>query len=176
MSGKNEVELTFKTDDLGGVRERALSLGFLPEGKKHQKDTFHIRQGTARDGSTTYLRVRSEDGTCRLEYHKTVSPIECEETEVSIRGSDERNVSYILEEIGYPVLIILEKDRETLRKGEFILTLDDVKGLGTYVEIETRGTESEKRPALEQVARELGFNPGDAVLAGYVNMLAERTP
>ncbi len=168
----NELELKFACEDLEAARERAERIGFAFVHEKTQQDTFYINGDKGPDGVRVFLRLREQQGGASLDYHRVLSDLESEETEVGV--DEPEKMKRIMAMLGMPVLVVVRKRRVTLRRGEYNLVLDRVDGLGDFAEIETFGAGSEEiEERIKAMARELGLGaqvPG----AGYSELLTAR--
>ena len=61
--------------------------------------------------------------------------------------------------------------------GRFLICFDEVESLGRFVEIEALDVEDESSASaqLEDFARSLGFDPGEADIRGYPALVLEAT-
>ena len=85
----------------------------------------------------------------------------------------------ILQAIGYaPAEPEVIKDRTMLKKGRITACLDDVHGLGTFLEVEILvERDEEKEDALRQIERilnEIGYQISDTVQTSYLSMLQKK--
>jgi adenylate cyclase class 2 len=70
----------------------------------------------------------------------------------------------------------VKKTREHYSYNGFIVTLDSVEGLGSYVEIEIQGTEDDIDPLRNEaksVLRNLGGDPDATIQTSYLSMLLD---
>lgn len=80
----------------------------------------------------------------------------------------------MLEGLGFMVAGEVEKKRSHYHKGEVTCCVDQVTGLGEFLEIEILAPEEEYESALEQIQtllRELGYTLGDTIRKSYLSML-----
>lgn len=85
----------------------------------------------------------------------------------------------ILEELTFlPVPCTVRKTRFTYTRGKITAAVDQVEGLGDYLELEIIGQGVEQRPAslkeLEAVMKELGYEQKDTVRISYLSMLLKK--
>ena len=83
----------------------------------------------------------------------------------------------LLVSLGYTPLVTVEKRRVEGIVDGYQLSVDDVPGLGHFVEIEAvraEGNVVETRAALEEYARSLGLDPSTEDLRGYPYLLLAR--
>jgi predicted adenylyl cyclase CyaB len=164
-------ELKCRCGDLEGVRSRAFALGARDVGVLEQVDTFfpapegRVKLREFGEGGGELIAYRRPDGT-------------------EARGSD-----YLLYQVPEPerlreVLAFALGTRAVVRKRRRLLLwrhtrihLDQVEGLGAFVELETvmtGQTDAEARAELEQVAAALGLDACELVSQAYVDLLEEQ--
>lgn len=90
---------------------------------------------------------------------------------------DDEAMAGILAGLGFEPAATVAKERESYRLGAYSLTLDQVEGLGTFVEIDR---EVDEEPAIEaareeavELLRELGLDPADQIRTSYLGLLLE---
>ena len=146
-----------------------------------QRDTYY--DAPHRDFAATdeALRVRRTTGEASDETRLTYKgPLvegagkTREEHETTVADDDE--TAAILDGLGFTPAAVVEKRRERWRLDGYCVVLDDVTDLGQYVEVERRGQVSESEVdtahrGAEQVLRDLGLNPDDAVRTSYLGLL-----
>lgn len=75
------------------------------------------------------------------------------------------------------VAVVVDKRREIYRAGNVKLHLDEVAGLGTFVEVEAIATEDQPEPTLHAQCSAwldaLGVRPEDLVAGSYADLLAD---
>ncbi len=138
-----EVELKFKLENKKETEERLRHIGALPENEvEYQKDTYYVpahRDFFAEDVVSEWLRLRESNGKVQLNYKRWL-PIgakkqtHCEEYETNI--SDVIAVKRILYYLNFKEIVVVEKERKTWKYENFIISLDTVKELGCFIEIE----------------------------------------
>ena len=177
-----EVEVKVPAEH-GPVRERLAEQGATFLGRVEQADTYF--DAPHRDFAETdeALRVRrvTEDGVvdARLTYKgplveaasKTRSEIE---TGVQ-SGSD---ATLIFEALGFEPVATVEKTRDRYDLDDYRVVLDDVSGLGEYVEVEQETPEDEDavdqaREGAFDLLRSLGLDPDDQIRTSYLGLLLE---
>ena len=168
-----ELEMKFKCDDLESIKEKLIANSFMLDKIKHQIDTYFIVNETQEDGTRDYLRVREDKkkNFISLDYHKVLSLLETDEVEVDIK--DKEKIIKILKLLGKNIQCEVDKQREQHKKDNVIVTLDIVKDLGSFVEIEINGElnpENEKK--LIDVMKLLGLEEQHRVKKqGYPDLL-----
>ncbi|MFB6243027.1 MAG: class IV adenylate cyclase, partial [Halobaculum sp.] len=84
----------------------------------------------------------------------------------------------VLDGLGYEPAATVEKRRERFELDGYTVTLDDVTGLETFVEVEREATEAEietVREGARALLSELGLDPAEQIRTSYLGLvLAER--
>jgi len=129
-----EVEVKYRAN-LGKVRERVLALGFSPRGVSEEVDTYF--QHPCRDFAATdeALRVRVSGRSAVLTY-KGPRVGAGAKTRVEVSTSAEPSVVELLERLGFVKVAVVKKRREYYEGLGVLVSLDEVEGLGEFVEIE----------------------------------------
>ena len=151
--------------------------GFKKEKRKHQIDTYFIN-GEIIDGKKTWLRIREDKikKTFSCDLHRLNSPISTEEIEIVLNTHDDVNKMYkIIETLGYSIKCIVDKERNVYKKGDIEISLDNVNGLGNFIEIEINGEENQENLIrLKKTAKQLGLSIAKQIKNGYPNLLQEK--
>lgn len=98
-----------------------------------------------------------------------------EESELPI-GSVAEGKAFLVA-LGYRSLVVVDKTRTEAKLDGFIVAVDEIPGLGFFVEIEAdeaRGTIEETRAALVDYASSLGLDPSSEDHRGYPYMMIRR--
>ena len=134
-----ELEMKFKCEDTESVKEKLIENSFTLDKIKHQIDTYFIVNETQEDGTRDYLRVREDKkkNVISLDYHRVLSLLETDEVEVEV--VDKEKTMKILKLLDKNIQCEVDKQREQYKKDSVIVTIDIVKDLGTFVEIEING-------------------------------------
>ncbi len=169
MEGANRnIEIKCRCADLEVVREKALAMGAAEKGVLLQEDVFfrapraRLKLRVVEGGRAELISYRRPDvtGTRGCDY-------------VVVPAADpallEEALSHALERDG-----AVRKRRRLLLLGNTRIHLDEVEGLGAFVELETvlsGRSDGEGREEMESVARGLGLDPMDAVPVPYLELL-----
>ncbi len=151
-----EVEIKAKIKDPSEVRNKLSALTYL--GKRVERDVYFnydCKGGCCRDFSRTdeAIRLRRVNGRCVLTYkgpRLSVSTKVREEIELEV--SDCEAVEKFLKKLCLKPVIVIEKTRESWKRGDITITLDYVKELGWFIEIEKIVA---SRDEVEKVTNEL---------------------
>lgn len=166
-----ELEMKFKANQ--DFSQFLIDNGFLEKKHKHQIDTYYIVDEVI-DDTRSWLRFREdkESGKGSLDFHKLISEYATDETEVSILSEDAEKIRSILKSLGHNIKCVVDKDRKAFKRGDVEITLDNVKSLGHFVEIEIMGEENKENIArLKAIAKAMGLDEEDRISEGYPEML-----
>ena len=165
------VEIKARCEDHGAVRRALESVGARREGLDHQVDTyfrvpsgrFKLREGRI-ENSLIYYRRDNREGPKR--------------SEVTLARVDPASGLGPALRAGLEVLVVVDKQREIWFADNVKLHLDDVVGLGRFVEIEAIDRdgslgEVRLREQCEHFMDLLGIREGDLVDRSYSDLLLE---
>jgi adenylate cyclase class IV len=162
------IESKFRCSDHEGMARRALGIGARDEGLLQQRDQFYgVPQGRLK------LRVFGDGRSELISYDRDDTP-EARASEYSLHATSDAST---LDEVLSRALSrtgSLEKSRRLLIHGNTRIHLDDVVGLGRFVELETvihGRTESEAEREHGEVIRALGLGALERISVGYVDLM-----
>lgn len=151
-----EVEIKVKLENHVEIKEKVSKLGNLVKSIK-QIDDYYIP--TQRDfflhkpHPVEFLRIRTNPDKTVFEYTKTINMREsgdydyAEEYETEISNADE--LRKILNFLDFKKVITVEKQREYWICKDIEVALDEVKGLGHFIEAEAKGDFKDEKEAKE---------------------------
>ena len=175
--GMLEVEIKSRVRDLGEIRERLILSHATPSVRIHERDVYF--NAPDRDFGITdeALRLRYSDGKAVLTYkgpkRKEYRFKAREELSTIVEsGSD---TELILERLGFTRVAEVEKWREYYSYKGALVSLDDVSGLGHFIEIEAGPTPAGEHPEdlVRNIAEELGIE-GKPILSSYLELLLSK--
>jgi adenylate cyclase class 2 len=177
----NEIEVKAKLRDKEKVLEYIKNSGAEFLGKKHQRDIVFwpnnirkIEDGTNLLG-INYLRIRNQSSEKGKKVIFTLkqpqsNQSDCKEHEIEIKEEDIQNLESIILTLGFYEFCITEKDRETYKMGDIEICVDDVIGLGSYIELEKFGTHEETKriqTELQDILESWEIQKEDCIYDGY---------
>ncbi|MEL9990732.1 MAG: class IV adenylate cyclase [Thermoproteus sp.] len=169
-----EVELKFRAD-IDKVREELLRLGASLLEKKEEVDIYY--QHPCRDFAKTdeALRVRLSGGSAEVSY-KGPRLASSAKTRLELTATAEGDVERILEALGFKRVAAIKKKREYYTYGPLTISLDDVEGLGQFVEVEALASSEVSVKAAEAEIRALAERLGlkERVDATYLELYLQR--
>lgn len=176
-----EVELKVRAAH-DPIRERLERLGATHEATVEQIDTYYDAPHRTFAETDEALRLRRErpragpieskteltykgpligDGTKTREEHET-------------RVADGEAMDAALRGLGFEAAHVVEKVRRRYDLREYVITLDHVRELGEFVEVEKSVSEADVDDAREgaiELLGELGLDPEDGITTSYLGLL-----
>jgi len=175
-----EVELKFVVSDPEGI-VRILDKEATPGPTTQQIDTYYnhpARDFLAAHPVKEWLRVRESPKGASLNYkcwHKGEQVVSCDEHETKI--SDAAATKLLLLALGFTELIVVDKTRRTWHHRGVEYALDQVRGLGGFLEVEAKGDFADVKDAtsaIYQHVQELHLTLGPQDFKGYPYLLLEK--
>lgn len=177
-----EVEVKVRADH-EGVRAALAGIDATRVERVVQEDTYYAAPDRDFAETDEALRIRRErsDGErdARLTYKGPLVESESKTREEFETGVDDgAAMGDILERLGYDPVATVRKERERYEYGGYEVVLDDVDGLGEFVEIETEASasslEAERTGAIEIMGL-LDLDPREQLQTSYLELLLEAT-
>lgn len=95
--------------------------------------------------------------------------------EIKLRVDDFNAAVELLKKLGFREAGRVVKNRKIYRAGNAIICLDDVEGLGKFVEIEIECDDLEKgKQKVFGIAEKLGFDRKESIRKSYLEMVLEK--
>jgi adenylate cyclase class 2 len=173
-----EYEVKIRVGSLRPLRARLATLGNRPAARLIERDLYF--NAPTRDFGRTdeALRIRSTEEGTSLTYKGPklgLAGVKARE-ELIVTLDPGEAMGEILSRLGFTRTAVVEKTRETYRVEGTIVALDEVKGLGSFVEIEAPPglAEHEAIALISRVRREIEVE-GEETTLSYLEMnLAKR--
>ncbi|WP_049980509.1 class IV adenylate cyclase [Halolamina rubra] len=179
-----EVELKVEADH-ERVRDALEAAGATPVDHVRQVDTYYDAPQREFADTDEALRLREEtqldadgqarDTTTKITYKGPLveqASKTREEHETAVDNADA--AAGILDGLGFEPAATVAKERERFELDGYTVTLDAVDDLGSFVEVEREGAESEieaLRTGAVELLRELGLEPDDQIRTSYLGLL-----
>jgi adenylate cyclase class 2 len=135
-----EIEVKAYAEDLAAIEARLQRLGAVFIGAVHQADRYfnHPQRDFAHTDEA--LRIRVADNRAFMTYKgRKRDMLSKTREEIEVAVGDAAATMRLLERLGFTPVAAVRKLRREYELGEFTVCLDDVAGLGTFVEVEARG-------------------------------------
>ena len=167
------VEIKARVCDFETLRRRVEALSNKPVEIIDQLDTFYI---TPR--GRLKLRVLAPDYCELIQYSRADDSAAKTSTYDIVRSDDPASFSRILES-ALPIRGVITKRRHLYLIGQTRIHLDEVEGLGTFMELEvvlSRGQTSEYGAAIaNDLMEKLGISPEHLISGAYIDLLEDPT-
>ena len=164
------VEIKARVADLPAVRAAALAVGARPVWVREQTDRYYRLDGSRR------LKLRSWPGGAELIRYERAEDHGVRPSDYEITPVRDEAAGVCLVPKGEP-LVVVRKRRELLLVDNVRIHLDEVDGLGTFLELEAvldqAHDEADAYAAVDRIMRALGIVPVDLVRASYAELLRE---
>lgn len=165
----SNIEIKARARDFEEIRRRAESLSDTPVEVIPQEDIFFntekgrlkLRVLALNLGQLIYYTRPDQEGPKRSEYHIYETP-------------DPENLSRVLE-LAYGIRGVVKKTRYLYLVGQTRVHLDEVEGLGQFMELEVimgeGQSDSEGQAIAEDLMSRLGVERGDLLEGAYMDLL-----
>ena len=178
-----EVEVKLPVTDLDKIKSQLIEAGFKESGRIEEHDTyFDNQQGDIRANDEA-LRVRETkdylSGRIRAQINfkgKKMDACTMTREELETGVEDGAVCKNILQALGYmPVDPEVVKERTVMCKDPVTASLDNVHGLGEFLELEILTDSEEKKDAalgqIKNILNHLGYQISDTVRKSYLSMI-----
>lgn len=176
-----EIELKVQADHTP-VRDRLQDRDAEHVGTVHQVDTYYDHPARSFPATDEALRIRHEkadngQSVARLTYKgPLVESASKTRKEIETEVGDAEALDATLRALGFDPVPEVSKERKRFAIGEYTVTLDAVEDVGTFVEVESQGTEDEietVREGARDLLRDLGLDPENHVRTSYLELVLD---
>jgi adenylate cyclase, class 2 len=182
-----EVELKYRLHDPEGVLTRLIARGAARRVEAAQVDVYFDHPSRRFGKTDEALRIRWDDQDGLAATYKgprlDLKSKSREEIEIGLKGgeSDLEEAARLLGRLGFREVRRVPKRRTTflvtMADREIAVSIDDVDGIGLFVELELladAGAWLTARESLERLALALGLKPEDSERRSYLELLLDR--
>lgn len=175
---KKEIEVKARVRDKMKLIERIESLNISLSQEIHQQDETFVDDNfgdyAKLQTGKNILRIRKNDSKYIFTLKQPQkNELDCIEKETEISKPEELRQAIIL--MGYKPMVKINKIRRKAKYGDYEICLDEVEGLGTYIEVEmiTDDTEDSEyiQSQLFNFLETLGVNRSDQENHGYDTLI-----
>jgi adenylate cyclase, class 2 len=154
-----EIEIKAHCDNHGAVREKILSLGGILQEKLRECDTYFNHPSRNFASTDEAVRIRNEGEKNILTYKgPKLGGRSKTRFEVEVEFKDADSMRCILEKLGFAAIGEIVKVRELYILYDVTICLDNVEGLGNFVELEKIDKDRDKvENELFSIAENLGL-------------------
>ncbi|MCX9076323.1 MAG: class IV adenylate cyclase [Candidatus Methanoperedens sp.] len=174
-----EVEIKAHVDDPKQVEREIIAIGAAPIGTENQADTYYNTLSRDFGKTDEALRIRVQDDRYFLTYKgPKLDNVSKTRKESQVEISDPESMGDILTSLGFFPAATVIKKRKNYRIGDFFISLDDVRTLGTFIEIEISLKNSknyeEKVESIFKFIERLGISRESTIRKSYLEMILEK--
>jgi adenylate cyclase class 2 len=172
---KNEIEVKAKVEDLDNIISKLEEIGCILNQPVAQDDCVYNKKGVnLKDHShgAPVLRIREQMGRITFTLKKNRSnELDCIEKEVDV--SDKNKLEEIIELLDFEKTVEVHKKRRRGKYNDYEICLDEVEGMGSFIEVEKISDEDGEKVQNElfNFLKTLGIRDEDRVLIGYDSMM-----
>ncbi len=169
------IEVEVKARSKPDILQRIKALGAVLIGIEHHRDIYFNSPVRDFRESDEALRIRVKEEGSRLTYKGPKLDSETKSRkELTIKIDDPEAMMQILQSLGFVPSGEVVKNRVKYALGDVIFAMDDVSGLGSFIEIEIAGGNDwpEKKILLQDLMTKLGL--GESIRKSYLELLLER--
>jgi adenylate cyclase class 2 len=167
-----EVEAKFPYRE--GVEEKVREIAELII-EKYEKDVYFAHP--CRDFAQTdeAVRIRQDVEGITLTYKGPKVDAETKSREeVKLKVYDFDAARTFLGKLGFSDVAEVRKLRRIYGMGDAIICLDDVEGLGRFVEIEVEADNIEAKERVFQIAERLGYSKSESIRESYLELILQK--
>jgi adenylate cyclase class 2 len=169
-----EMELKMQVDDLAPIRSRLDALGAMFSRRTAERDIYFNAPDRDLGARDEALRIRYSDAEAVITYkgpkRKDLAFKAREEMATTV--GEGRVLEEILIRLGFFRVAAVEKVRENYQYRGATISLDEVGGLGPFIEIEVmaEGDYSQAQTRIDEIQNELGLEGGIPLLTSYLEI------
>ncbi len=181
-----EVEIKLKINNIEQVKKQLGEIGFVWEGAEREEDVyFDNEEGRIRrNGQAFRVRiitdhVRGKTKTVMTFKGKKLDTQTMTRKELETGVGNADTAIAIIKALGYePVKPWVVKERENFKRNAITASIDQVQGLGDFLELEILIPDHESRAQameiLEEVLEKLGYSMKNSLQTSYLSMLQKQ--
>jgi adenylate cyclase, class 2 len=178
-----EVERKYTLADPERLIGRLTDLGATPAPSVHQIDSYYNaphRDFLGPDVISEWLRLREQPGKTSINYKRWLPEgaavkTHCDEYESAVTDLEALRRTFAA--LDFTPMVVVDKVRQEWRLDDVVVALDQVAGLGSYVEFEFDGDAETVKDALDRLRKfvaTLGIELGEPLNHGYPHLLLGR--
>ncbi len=172
-----EVEVKAKIVNEGVIMRKLHSLRFEFSTPIIQHDSIYLHNSLSSYDNivpgTNVLRIRKQQCKIKFTLKKAVeNELSCIEHEIEL--NDANQMKKMLEYLNYKCMVEVKKIRKKAYLNGITICVDNVEGLGSFIEVEKITEDEESKNVQEELFLflvSLGVLPEDRVLQGYDTMM-----
>lgn len=166
------IEVEVKARAPQGIEERLSAIGALPFAEENQTDIYFSSPYHDFKRTDQALRIRTKESGSYLTYKgPKLDPETKSRREITVSLDDPKAAVEILSSLGFLPAATVFKRRRKYRLGRITIALDDVQGLGSFIEVEASGSEDyeAEKKAVCDILHMLGIS--QSITQSYLELL-----
>ncbi len=174
-----EVEVKAQVKDKTLLEDRLSTEGILLSESRTQIDHVFVKDVSSVEAfykNAIFIRIREQDNEApMLTLKKKRQELASLEYETEIEST--AAMSHILEQLDFVHALTIRKTRAKARHGEYTICIDDVEGLGTFIEIEKLVEDGDIKSIQSELfafLQSLGVTENERVLDAYDTLLLKK--
>lgn len=171
-----EIEVRARISDASKIKDLLQTKAEFVESSS--ENDLYLRHESDVERSLV-LRIRRKENRSFLTFKGKSKGDDTAWLDVDLPLSHPDDLENLLLGSGYTEVVRINKHRSTYQGQDFEINLDEIDNLGSFIEIEGRGTDS-NRTAVEQKITQyliaLGVQKSDIIRKGYVTLMLEKIP
>ncbi len=167
-----EVKFPYREDVEKKIEEMA---EFVIEKFEHDLYFNHPCRDFRKSDEAVRVRKDSEGITITYKGPKVDSETKSRE-EIKLRVNSFENAVEMLERLGFAPVKEVKKLRKIYRYKNAIVCVDNVEGLGRFVEIEIESESIDAKEDVFRIAKMLGYGRDESIRESYLEMILKNNP
>lgn len=169
-----EIEAKARVRDRVALVEGIEAQGAIPQGTRIQRDVYYAHPDRDFSQTDEALRVRETGGEYRLTYKgPKLDQVTKTREELEVKIEDLDKMIGILTRLGFTEVGRVEKQRTSYTLGDYRVMVDDVVGLGCYIEVEKKAEDYEPQELIDLLAK-LGVDREDVERRSYLELILDK--
>lgn len=175
-----EIEVKARLGDPKNTERSIIALGAVPLGIEKHVDTYYSAPHCDFGETDEALRIRVVDGKYFLTYKgPKLDRVSKTRKEFEVEINDVGTIGNILSSLGFQPVATIVKKRKKYRLGNFSIDLDEVKNLGSFIEIElmvkSQDNHEEKVESIFKFLDKIGIGRASTIRKSYLELLKENS-
>lgn len=169
------IEVEVKARRGPDALDKILAMGAVLKGAEHHHDIYFNSPNRDFRRTDEALRIRIKEEGARLTYKGPKLDMRTKSRlELTVKLDDPTAMETILTELGFRPSGEVRKQRTKYTLGEITFALDDVEGLGSFLEIEASAEDdwADEQGKVLEILRLLG--QGESIRKSYLELLEEQ--
>jgi adenylate cyclase class 2 len=172
---KSEIEVKAKVRDVNNLVLKLKDIGCFLNEPVAQEDSIYNKKGidlSSHSHGTSVLLIREQKERITFTLKKNRSnDLDCIEKEIEV--TDKNTLEEMIELLDYEKTVEVHKKRQRGKYGDYEICLDEVEGLGFFIEVEKMSDEDGEKVQNElfDFLKKLGIEDEDRVLIGYDSLV-----